>query len=433
MRKILFVDDQPEVLSGLRRSLSTVLREWDMKFAKSGEEALNLMSTSSYDVVVSDMNMPKMNGVELFNTIMERYPDTVRIILSGFADNEMIMTSLDCTHQFLVKPCGPDTIKYAVQRACSLRDLLRDKVLRQIVTGTKELPSLPTLYNKVLKEMQSSDASLKNVSNIISQDASMTAKILQIVNSAFFGLSHKITNPQQAATYLGLETLKGLILSSHVFSSFTEDMEFFGQSVEEMSRHSLLVGSLAREIARSENAESNAVEDAFVSGLLHDIGKLILLKSPCQYKKIGNIVDNSWRDTTKVEYTVMKTSHAELGAYLLGLWGLPERIVETVAFHHNPLDLVESSLSIKNQSLDKDVKEANPDNGKLDVETVNKYINEFSVLTYVHVANGLLMRKDCSSDTATFPYIDMNYLRKLNLTDKLTEWVECYNKLMQEE
>ncbi|MBT3878483.1 MAG: HDOD domain-containing protein [Candidatus Scalindua sp.] len=433
VRKILFVDDQPEVLSGLRRSLSTVLRDWKMSFAKNGEEALDLMSTSSFDVVVSDMNMPKMNGVELFNTIMERYPDTVRIILSGLVDNEMIMKSLNYTHQFLVKPCDPNTIKYTIQRACSLRDLLRDKALRQIVTVTKELPSLPTIYNEVMKEMKSPDASLKNVSDIISQDAPMTAKILQIVNSAFFGIRHTITDPQQAATYLGIETLKALILSSHVFSSFTEDMEFFGQSMEMMSRHSLMVGSLAKAIARSEKAEPNAVEDTFVSGLLHDIGKLILIKSPIQYRKIGKIIDNNWRDTTIAEYMVINTSHAELGAYLLALWGLPERIVETVAFHHNPLKLLESSLSIKYQSLDKNPDDAKRNNVNLDSELLNKYINEFSVLTFVHVANGLIMQKDNSSDTTTFPFIDMDYLEKLGLTDKLPEWVECYNELMQKE
>ena len=130
---------------------------------------------------------------------------------------------------------------------------------------------------------------------------------------------------------------------------------------------------------------------------------------------------------------VINTSHAELGAYLLALWGLPERIVETVAFHHNPLKLLESSLSIKYQSLDKNPDDAKRNNVNLDSELLNKYINEFSVLTFVHVANGLIMQKDNSSDTTTFPFIDMDYLEKLGLTDKLPEWVECYNELMQKE
>jgi DNA-binding NtrC family response regulator len=123
-KRILFVDNQPEVLRGLKRVLRTVRHEWDVEFAASGEEALNLMSKSHFDVVVSDMHMPEMNGVELLNTVMERYPNTVRIVLSGHSDREMIMNSLNCTHQFLAKPCNAETIRYTIERACKWLILL---------------------------------------------------------------------------------------------------------------------------------------------------------------------------------------------------------------------------------------------------------------------------------------------------------------------
>ncbi len=433
MRKILFVDDQPQVLRGLRRALATIPHGWDIEFSTSGEEALDLMSRSSFDVVVSDMRMPRMNGVELLSTVMERYPDTVRIVLSGHSDKEMILNSLNCTHQFLSKPCSTEKIRYTIERACRLRDLLRDKVLIKIATRIKALHSLPTLYGMVVNEMQSPDISIKKVGHIISQDISMTAKVLQIVNSAYFGLPVKITDPQQAAIYLGLETLKALILSIHVFSSFKEDVKYFGQSLTQMWNHNMNVGRLAKEIALFEKAETKQAEEALVAGILHDIGKIILLQAPDQYKKVDDFINNAGSCTTDAEYAALKTSHAELGAYLLGLWGLPDSIVEAVAFHHNPLKLVEGTLVMENQSSNKYAKEAKPNNGKLDSQTVDKYITEFNVLTYVHVANALIMQKDCSSDTTVFPYIDMAYLKELNLTDKLPEWVEYYSKIKQEE
>ncbi len=405
MKRILFIDNDPKVLRGLRRALATIHHEWDVEFAMSGEEALNLMSKSLFDVIVTDTRMPKMNGVELLNTVMERYPDTVRIILSGHTDKEMIMNSLNCTHQFLVKPCNPETIRYTIERACRLRDLLMDKALRKIVTGIKELHSLPTLYGMIVKEMQSPDASLKKVGYIISQDVSMSAKILQIVDSAFFGLSQKIVDPQQAAVYLGIDTLKALVLSVDVFSSFTEDAESCGFSLAEMWRHSLMTGRLARDIARALTDDRKVAEEAMIAGILHDIGKLILLKVPRQYKKVMKFIERTRVcDPLEAEYIVMKTSHAELGAYLLGLWGIPDNVVEAVAFHHNPSRLLDDTFIMPKKSS----------------------------LTALHVANALMMQEGSFSSTTVFPYVDMRYLNHLNLTDKLPEWADICNKIRQE-
>ncbi|MHC4183143.1 MAG: HDOD domain-containing protein, partial [Planctomycetota bacterium] len=225
MRKILFVDKDPKVINELRTMLGSMHQKWEMKFAMSGEEALNFMDISPFDVVVSDMRLPKMDGAELLSTVMECYPETVRILLSNPLDKEMALRSVKSVHQFLAKPCSADTINYTIERTCSLRDLLRDETLKKIVTGIRNLPSLPSLYNLIIKEMQSEEPSLKKVGRIISQDVSMSAKILQLINSAIFGLPQKITDPQQAAIYLGTDTLKALVLSIHIFSSFTEDAE----------------------------------------------------------------------------------------------------------------------------------------------------------------------------------------------------------------
>ena len=255
-----------------------------LEFATSGEDALNIMSKSPVDVVMSDMRMPKMNGVELLNIVMKRYPETVRIILSGSSEQEMILRSVKCAHQFLTKPCNMETMLFTIGRACKLQDLLRNKTLKKIVAGAENLSSPPQLYNLIVSEMQSEDVSIRKIGNIISQDVAMSAKILQIVNSAFFGLPQKIIDPQQASVYLGLDTLKALVLSIHVFSSFKEDSKLLWCSPADLQKHSIMVGNLAKDIARVQMADAKVVEESLIAGMFHDIGKLIMLNIPEQCK-----------------------------------------------------------------------------------------------------------------------------------------------------
>jgi putative nucleotidyltransferase with HDIG domain len=433
MRRILFVDDNLDEIERLREMLTPVRKEWEVEFAMSGEEALRIMAKSPFDVVVADMRMTKMEGAELLGTVMEHYPETVRIIQSWHSDKEMLLRSAKSAHQFLMKPSSAETVKYTIERTCKLRDLLRNEALKKIVAGVKNLPSLPKLYNLILEEMHSKEISLKKVGHIISQDVSMSAKILQLVNSPFFGLPQEITDPRQAAVYLGIDTLKSLVLSIHVFSLFTEDAELHGFSLAEMCRHSLMVGKLARDIARTETDDEEVVEEALIAGILHDIGRLILLKVPRQYNQVLDFIERTGCDLVEAEYTVMKTSHAELGAYLLGLWGISDNIVEPVAYHHNPSKLLENMFIMLNESSGKALGKIKSRDGNLKSRSVKKYSKGFAAVTAVHIANALIVQKNCPSNTTFFPYVDMLYLRTLNLTDRLPEWVECYNKAMQKE
>jgi HD-like signal output (HDOD) protein len=391
------------------------------------------MAKSPFDVIVSNMHMPEMDGVELLRIVTERYPETIRIILSERSDREMALRSVKFVHQFLMKPSSAERIYYTIERACKLQDLLRNEMLKKIVAGIKNLPSLPKLYNLIVTEMQSKEPSLKKVGYIISQDVSMSAKILQLVNSPFFGLPQKITDPRHASVYLGIDTLKALVLSIHVFSLFTGDAELCEFPLAKMWRHSLRTGRLARDIAHAEMADGKVLEEAMIAGMLHDIGKLILLKVPSQYKEVMDFIERTGCDPVEAEYIVMKTSHAELGAYLLGLWGIPENIVEPIAFHHNPSKLLENMLIIRNESTREDFGKTKSEDINLKPLSVKRYSIGFTALTAVHIANALLMQESSSPGTTEFPYVDMLYLRTLNLTDKLPEWVECYNNVARQE
>ena len=430
MRRILFVDDDPKEIKRLRKMLRSIRHEWEIESAVSGKEALSFMAKSHFDVVVSNMHMQKMDGVELQDTVMERYPGTVRIILSEDSDKEKSLQSVKSTHQFLKKPCDADTVKYTIERACKLQDLLRNETLIKTVTGIKNLPSPPRLYSLIMQEMRSPDASLKNVGDIISQDIAMTAKILQLINSAYFGLPRRITDPQQATIFLGIDTLKALVLTFHVFSEFSEDAELCEFSLADMLKHSIMVGRLAKEIAKVELDDTKILEEIYIAGILHDIGKLILLKLPEQYREVMKYIKSTGFSFVEAEYNVMKTSHAELGAYLLALWGIPDNIVETVAFHNNPSKLLENILSMSIKSNNNYVGEIKPENSNLKSLSKEKYLKEFTTLTSVHLADAMLVQKDWPTNTTVPTYADMLYLRTLELTDNLSEYLECYNKII---
>jgi putative nucleotidyltransferase with HDIG domain len=287
----------------------------------------------------------------------------------------------------------------------------------------------------IVKEIQSPDTSLKKVGNIISQDVSMSAKILQLVNSSFFGLPRKITDPKQAAVYLGVDTLKSLVLSIDVFSSFTEDAELRGFPLAEMWKHSLMTGKLAQNIARAQTNDKKVVEEVMIAGMLHDIGKLILLKVPKQYNQVMDFIEKSGCDRVEAEYAVMKTSHAEMGAYLLGLWGIPDNVVEAVAFHHNPSKLLENIFIMQNESSREGFGKTKSKAANSESLSIEKQLTEFTTLTAVHLADAMLIQKDRSSDITTHTSPDKLYLRTLNLTDtdKFSEHVEYYNKVIREE
>ncbi len=424
MRKILFVDNDPNATQKSRKMLKAMCPDWEIETSVSGEEALDLMAKSPFDVIVSDIRIQGMDGIELLGTVSKRYPETVRIIHSEFSD----LRSTMIVHQFLMKPCSAETMRNTIVRTCKLRDLLRDETLRKVVTGIKNLPSLPSIYNAIVKEMQSPEGSLQKVGYLIAQDVSMSAKILQLVNSAFFALPKKITDPRQASVFVGIETLKSLVLSIHVFSSLTEDVELCGFSPVKMWRHSLRTGRLAGDIARIENADSKVVEEAMIAGMLHDIGKLILLRIPNKFKEVSDITEKTGCTDTEAEFSVIQASHSELGAYLLGIWGLPVNVVESVAFHHKPSKLIERMFVM---SPENDINNAETNEVNLKPQPIEKYSTEFTALTAVHVANAMTMQGNCSSDTTTSPYLDMLYLETLELTDRIPEWIALYENTSQ--
>ncbi len=280
MTRILFVDDEPNIREGMRRMLRSMRNEWEMEFAESGEAALGLIdewrsADKPFDVVVSDMRMPGMDGADLLARVKEVSPDSVRLILSGHSDTASIMKTVGNAHQYLNKPCDPELLKRTIKRAFALRMLLRDEHLQKIVGQIGSLPSLPVVYQEVMACLQKPNASLGDVGKVIGKDVGMTATLLKLVSSAFFGLSKPVSTVERAVSFLGLDTLIALVLAQGIFKE-APPINVAGFSIEGLWQHSLETASAARMIAGQQGLDKATLDDAFLAGMLHDIGKLVL-------------------------------------------------------------------------------------------------------------------------------------------------------------
>ncbi len=324
MIRILFVDDEIKVLQGMERAMHGMRHEWNMECLISGPAALESLSKSPAEVVVSDMRMPGMDGWQLLAEVKRLHPQTVRLVLSGHADPGAIMRSVGTAHQYMAKPCDCATLKAAIAQSQALRALLNNDALALLVGDVDMLPSYPKAYQEISSCLQQPNASLTDAARIISRDVAMTANIMKLVNSAFFGTRQSISSIERAVAYLGLDTLGALVLGHSVFQTGGSRSAKAG-NFEGLWRHSLRTATIARAIALLEKLPRTRAEEAFLAGMLHDVGRVI-------FASRSTIIPGG--DPTSDQD--MDAHHAEAGAYLLGLWGFPSQIVEAVAQHHTP-------------------------------------------------------------------------------------------------
>ncbi|MCA9280247.1 MAG: HDOD domain-containing protein [Phycisphaeraceae bacterium] len=386
--RVLFVDDEEFLLNGLRRMLRSHRSEWDMVFVNSGEKALEQMAIKPFDVIVSDMRMPAMSGSELLRRVQQEYPSTVRLVLSGQADYEEIVTSVGPIHQFMHKPCDLDVLVSAVNRTCELGQLFNDQQLRRLVTELESLPSVSSLQEELLAKLNCEDATPQEIGEAIGQDLGTTTKILQLVNSSFFGLTRKVTTPSEAVLLLGMDTVRSLVIAMQVYSQ-VKGPAAPGFSERQLFSHSLAVATIAKQIALHECYPKKDVERAFLAGLLHDIGKLVLATYRSQeYAEVLDITRDGTITAEEAEHDRIGATHGEVGGYLLCLWAFADPIVDTAIFHHSP--------------------------SRHDSST-------FSELTAVHVANAIV-NSDTHNDDTALAGIDKPYLDRLGLADQLASW-----------
>jgi putative nucleotidyltransferase with HDIG domain len=388
-KRLLFVDDESNVLNGLRRSLHRMRESWDMEFVEGASAALATLEKQPFDAIVSDMRMPLMDGAELLDQVKQKYPSMVRMILSGQSSREAVFRSISPAHQFLSKPCDPEELASRLSQAFAMRDLLENEALTTVISRLHSIPSLPALYEEITVALNSEDYSLAGIAKIISKDVGMAAKILQLANSAFVGASGRISSLPQALTLVGAETVRTLVLSVHVFSQFDGNPKV-AASLPALWDHSSAVSTLAHRIASAENAPKVLTEECFTAGLLHDIGKAVMMAElPGEYLQVFTANSGA---STEVERERLGCTHAEVGAYLMSIWGLPFSLVRAVAYHHRPGEIAEAS---------------------------------FSSVTAVHAADAIVSESDPSplNHDAT---MGRSYLERLGLGDKEKMWRDLY-------
>jgi putative nucleotidyltransferase with HDIG domain len=379
-RRVLFVTGEPGLTAALGRLLGPGGRDWEMISYPSGPKAFDAMAEQAADVFVADTRLA--SSEEWLAEVRRRYPQTVRIVLADAQNRLELVRLSNFVHRVIVRPCSPADLLEAIQRAVSLQEFLRSPSLAAIVGRLGSVPSLPALYTRIIAELERPDFSLETIGELVSQDVGIAAKLLQMSNSALMGLRRPTTTPSQAVYILGAELTKALVLAAGIFSRY-DPAAIRPFSIEALWDHSQKVADLAGRIAAEQGAGDMVVREAALAGLFHDIGQLTLASQiPGPYREVLSLVRNDKIPVAEAEQRILGATHAEIGAYLLGLWGIPDRVVEAVAWHHTPAKCPGES---------------------------------FTPLTAVHVADALVRPDDAAN-------LDMSYLMRLKLEDRVGVW-----------
>lgn len=395
--KVLILDAEATLMRALQRSHPELVEEWDFRVVSEVQEGIRTLESFSADVVIADFNIsPYFNGLEALEQIAEIEPGTIRILTADQPDRRMAISAASAAHQFLVKASPPKDFFDAINRALRLRKMISSPSLRSLIGGIKTLPSLPSLYLDITRELRSKDPDIDSLVKSIQMDPPIAAKILQLVNSGFFALPDKIADVGEASRLLGIELLQSLVLLSGIFSQFEQQGGIF-LSIHSFWKHSLAVGRLAQAVVRYLPSGDSFRQEAFTAGLLHDIGDLILsVHRHREHVQANQVAASEGLPRHRVEHQLMGASHAEAGAYLLNLWGLPNTTVEAVAFHHEP--------RLSPCSSD-------------------------SVLTAVHLANALEHERKSGGQVPAGSVFDRKYLEMLGLEDKIDTMLNLHRKI----
>jgi len=337
VRRILFVDDDELILRSIDRVLRRHAQEssWELHFVNDGDDALELMKQKPFDIVVVDANMPRMSGCSLLRRVQESNPGVVRILLTGNTGLEVLRTTLPYAHQFIAKPCDAQLLRTTLENACSLRRILDRPELRTLVGGSNELPSAPRTYVEITNALSNPNTSTRTVADIVEKDIAISARVLQLVSSGFYGLPRQVSSVGGAVAFLGVEMIKAIVLSIEVSKMFPIAQAIPDFSIDSVQRRSVMAAQLAKRLLGHESGGDTVL----IAGMLQDVGQLVFAARAAQRFAIA--LATSARGKTplyEAEIELFGSTHAEVGGYLLGLWGLPPKIVQAVAHHLEPVD-----------------------------------------------------------------------------------------------
>jgi HD-like signal output (HDOD) protein/ActR/RegA family two-component response regulator len=386
MIKVLFVDDETDVLEGLENRLHQHRDRWQIRFALGADAAIKELRRESVDVIVSDMRMPGMDGGQLLDWVRERHPETVRILLSGQTGTDGAIKAMPVAHQMLTKPCDLDLLERAIECGAGLQGSRDRPEVSQVLGLLQGLPALPRLYWDLVRELDKPNADSASVAKIIEQDMAMTARVLQMSNSAFFASARSVRSVRDAITALGLQSIRAAVLQLHLFRAMSDIAMPRGFSLEKLQTRSLHTAWLTNQML----ANPDERKTAYSAAVLHDVGYLVLAVGlPEASARIRNRARSTGELLHKIETEELGCDHAQIGARMLALWGLPVALVEAVAYHNEPM-----------RSSD----------------------TRFGATAAVHVASVLSYDQN---DPQSLPgQLDLDYLRRLGVEETVLGWQE---------
>lgn len=382
-RRILFVDDTPEMFALLREALGDAGSGWQVDYAPGGEAALAALTQAPVDVLIAEEQMAAMDGVTLLTRVRDQHPTTIRMILS--ATTRPGLATL-VSHRLLSKPANVEDLTVLINRSFSLRERTGEVEAFRKTLSTTALPSRPGVYMELSQVLADPDWQPQQVASVLERDVAMSAKVLQLANSALFGLTSTVTSVRDAVMYLGVDTIRSLALSAEAFGKVAPRSSA-GFSLDDFQAHAMLVARLTASILPAGRTQQEAVTAA----LLHDIGKLVLISDGDQrWAQLNEQARTRQVPVHVVEQEAEGVTHAHIGAHLLSLWGLPDPIVEAVAHHHDPAGV--DGLA-------------------------------FDGIAAVHIGNGLANElAPPAEDAAPAAAIDLELLDRLGLRPRLDLW-----------
>lgn len=341
-RSVLFVDDEPQILKSLSRLFLDT--DYSVYTAESGAEALGVLSREKIDLVISDMRMPNMDGYEFLNKVKQEHPGILRVILSGYADEKVILKALqqNVAKLYMFKPWENDKLLKLIDQIFETDALLNNSELMALINNIEELPTIKTSYQRIINYIEN-DAEISDIAKLIEFDQSIASKVLHIANSAYFGI--RTGSVRQAVSYLGLTNVRSLVMSTSIMETM-EVKGIVGANIESLWRHAFITNRLLNYIYE-KILNKKLADTAMAAGLLHNVGRVFLLKAfPVQYMSVLRTLEGKAEDILELEMNTFKITHQQTGGYLLKWWELPLPIVEAALYHHTPFDgrIIEKEL-----------------------------------------------------------------------------------------
>lgn len=388
--RLLYLEEDPTLVAQLIHYLGHKT-EWEVAHAKNAQEARAIAGKQPIDVALLSATMPDTDPVAIAEELTTVHKKITIFVLAPDAETGGGLAYASGRFQWLAKPCPPESLISAIERMASLVSWLTNNTTIDLVAGLHSLPTIPSNYQGVIRAIHSPHSSAQDIAAAVEKDMGITSRVLQVANSAYYGYSKKITSPMEASMLLGIDTLKSLVRYTHVLNNFPQTPAT-NAVFDQVWRHSAGVAAVARKIVLKHTRDEALGDEAFTAALLHDIGKVVLTSLRGEeYKAVIRQAAETNTPLASVERIKLKTTHAETGAYLLSLWGIPFSILEAVAWHHYPRECKEK---------------------------------KFTALTAVHVANVAEHRRQRTDDSKNIPTLDELYLTEVGVWEQAQEWVK---------